>query len=222
MCPQIKISPIGYAHQLVPLLLQVFSFRKETILNIDGAFGVVGQLFAGLFVETQVVRRDPQRNEPLMTVVDPLLMSSFVLARAHEILHLHLLKLASAKDEISRRYFVAKRLANLRNTEWQLAAAGRQDIEKVNKNSLRSFRSQINQRGRVIFSRGSDVRAEHQIEGPRLRKISRPAIRTFHAFRANGVCDRSCTGRKVELVRTHTVIAFAAVDQRIAERVFMT
>src|SRR5262245_65720396 len=126
MRAQIKVRPISNAPQLVPLLLLVLALGKESILNIDRAIRVMGQLLLRLFIESQVVSRDSKRREPLITVVNPLLMGSFVVARANEILHLHLFKLARPKDEVARRNLVAERLANLRDTKRQFATAGRQ------------------------------------------------------------------------------------------------
>src|SRR6476661_6455027 len=103
--------------------------------------------------------------------------------RLYEILHLHLLKLARTQDEVARGDLVAKRLADLRNTKRNLASHRCLYVEKVNEDALRSFWSKIRKRRRIIFnSRGTQRRAKHHVEEPRLRKVRRLAVRTLDAF----------------------------------------
>ncbi len=105
---EVEVGSIGDAHQFVPLTLSLFTFRKEAILNIDSALCIMREFFFRLFVQPQVFFRDSNVLKPLMTRVDPFLMSLFVLARSHKVFHLHLLKFARAKNEITGRDFVAK------------------------------------------------------------------------------------------------------------------
>src|SRR5882724_12914549 len=118
---EIKVGAISNAHQFVPLPFIVFALREEAILNVDRAFCVMREFFLWLLVKPQVRLRDADILKPLIARVNPLLMCRFVFAWFDEIFHLHLLELARAKDEIARRYFVAKRLAHLRDAERQLA-----------------------------------------------------------------------------------------------------
>src|SRR5437588_730132 len=113
---EIEVRAIRDAHQLVPLTLILFTLWKETILNIDGALGIVRQFFLRLFVKPQVLWRDADVLEPLIARVDPFLMRGFVFAGFDEVFHLHLFEFASAKDEVAGRDFVAKRLPDLRDT----------------------------------------------------------------------------------------------------------
>src|SRR5258707_6734074 len=99
-----------------------------------------------------------------MTGVDPFLMGLFIFARAHKILHLHLLELARAKNEIARGHFVAKRLADLRDTERQFAPAGVEHVMEVYKDALRSFRTKIDERIGIVLGRRANVSLEHQVE----------------------------------------------------------
>ena len=78
-------------------------------------------------------------------------MSSFVFAGFDEVLHLHLLELARAKDEVTGRDFVAKRFADLCDAERQFATAGVQHVKKIDEDALRGFGTKINQRGRILF-----------------------------------------------------------------------
>src|SRR5229473_4502923 len=103
-------------------------------------------------------------------------MRLFVFARAHEVFHLHLFELAGAKYKVAGRDFVAKRFADLRHAERQLAAAGIQHVEKVYEDPLRSFGPQIDERVRIIFRRGADMRAKHEIKGSRFGEALRTTI----------------------------------------------
>ena len=110
-------------------------------------------------------------------------MDGFVFAGAHKVFHLHLLKLARAKDEISGRHFVAKRFANLRYTERKFASAGGQHVKKVDEDALRRFRTQIDQRRRIIFGCRTDVRLKHQVERSWLGQVCRTAVWTLSLCR---------------------------------------
>ena len=60
-----------------------------------------------------------------------------------EILHLHLLKLAGAEDEVTRGDFVAERFTDLGDTEGQFHAAGIDDILEVDEHALGGFGAEI-------------------------------------------------------------------------------
>src|SRR5437762_12438665 len=161
---EIEVGAIGNAHQFIPMTFYLFTFREEAILNIAGTLGIVRQLFWRLFVQPQVFFRDANVLKPLMTGIDPFLMSRFVFARSHEIFHLHLLKLARAENEITGRNFVAKRFADLRDAKRQLASTGVQDVEKIYEDALRGFRTKIDECFGIVLCSCPDVRANHKIE----------------------------------------------------------
>src|SRR5260370_27570576 len=106
-------------------------------------------------------------------------MRLFVFARAYEVFHLHLFELAGAKDKVAGRDFVAKRFADLRHAERQLAPAGIQHVEEVYEDPLRSFRPQIYERVGIIFCRRADMSAKHQVEWTHAGPIRFAAIWTF-------------------------------------------
>src|SRR5687768_3799284 len=134
-------------------------------------------------------------------------MNRLILAGSNEVFHLHLLKLAGAKDEVPRSDFVPKRFSDLCDTKRQFAPAGSEHIREVNKYALGRFRSQVNQRIRIVFCRRAYVSLEHQVERAWLSQICRSAVWTFTI---------------VQLVRAQTGVAFATVNQRIAEGVFVS
>src|SRR6185369_5332439 len=94
--------------------------------------------------------------------------------------HLHLLKLARAEDEVSRRDLVAKRLANLRDAERNLATHRGLHVQKIDKDSLRRFRTQIRERCGIVFRRGgAERRAKHHVEVTLVGKVRRTAVSTL-------------------------------------------
>src|SRR5439155_19315434 len=97
---------------------------------------------------------------------------------------LHLFEFARAKSEIARIDFVAKRLADLCDSERQFFSRNVEDILELNENRLRGLRTQISH-VRFLFSR-ADVGSEHPIEPPRLRQILPAAnwtlLRTFFLY----------------------------------------
>src|ERR1041385_7172822 len=115
------------------------------------------QLFLWLFVEPQVRAGDSNRLKPLITAIDPFLMSDFVFSGFDEVFHLHLFELAGAKDKVAGRHFVAERLPDLRNTERQFAPAGVEHIEKVDEDALSGFRAEIDERVRIVLRSRADM-----------------------------------------------------------------
>src|SRR5438128_1143807 len=105
---EVKISTVGDTHQLVPLPLFFVALRKKAILNIDGALRIMRKLFLRLFVEPQVIARNTYVGKPFMASIDPLLMRRLIVTWFDEVFHLHLFKLARAKDEVTGCDLVAK------------------------------------------------------------------------------------------------------------------
>ena len=171
MRAQIEIGAVGDPHQLIPLALLLLAFREETILDVYGALGVVGQFLFWLFVQPQIISRDTQRGEPVVASIDPFLMGLLVLAGPHEVLHLHLFEFARAENEVSRSYLIAKRFTNLRDTEGKFAPARCQHVQKIDEYTLRRFRAEIDKRRRIVFRSSTNVSLEHQVKRTRLRKI---------------------------------------------------
>src|SRR5687767_13662127 len=89
----------------------------EVEMDVRRGTRVVRQLFLFLVVVAQAIRREAEPLVPVHPPGAPLLEPLHVAARLDEELHLHLLELARAKNEISRRNLVAKRLADLRDPE---------------------------------------------------------------------------------------------------------
>ena len=92
----------------------------------------------------------------------------------HEELHLHLLELARAEDEVAGSDLVAERLADLGDAERRLLAAELEDVFEVDEDALRGLGAQVGD-GALVFHR-ADRRLEHEVE---LR--APPSSRTLRA-----------------------------------------
>ena len=90
--------------------------------------------------------------------------------RRHEELHLHLLELARAEDEVARRDLVAEGLADLRDPERRFLARELQHVLEVDEDALRRLRAQVGDRARLLHR--ADRRLEHQVEVARLGQIA--------------------------------------------------
>src|SRR4029453_10939257 len=141
-------------------------------------------------------------------LLDPVLVPARRLVRRHEVLHLHLLELAHAEEEVAGRDLVAERLAGLRDAERRLAASELRDVLEVDEDALRGLGAEGRGRRRALHR--TDPPLEHEVELARLgevavRRLARPLRRPSPAL---GV---------LELVRPEAELAGAAVDERIAE-----
>ena len=102
-----------------------------------------------------------------MRSLEPVLEPLLGLGGRHEELHLHLLELARAEDEVPRRDLVAEGLADLRDPERRLLARELQDVLEVDEDALRGLGAQVG--GGAGLLDGSDGGLEHQVEVACLR-----------------------------------------------------
>jgi hypothetical protein len=100
----------------------------------------------------------------------PLLEPLHVGAGLDEELHLHLLELARAEDEVAGRDLVAERLADLRDAERHLLTRALLHVQEVHEDPLRRFRAQVDD-GSPILDRPHE-RLEHQVELARLGELA--------------------------------------------------
>ena len=121
------------------------------------------------------------------------------LGRRHEVLHLHLLELAGAEDEVLGGDLVAERLAHLGDAEGRLLAGGLDHVGEVDEHALGRLRPQVGHRPLVLQRAG--VGLEHQVEGPGLGELGGPAV----------------GADAVDLVLAPALVAVPAVDQGIGE-----
>src|SRR5271155_273362 len=128
-------------------------------------------------------------------VVEPL----WRFARGHEVLHLHLLELTGAKDEVLRSYLVAEGLPHLGDTERRSLASRVEDVCEVGEHALGRLWTQVRNVALVLY--WACMGLEHQVERPCGREVLRAA------FRAD----------PVDLVLPPPFVAAPAIDKRIGE-----
>src|SRR5215213_11922630 len=107
---------------------------------------------------------------PLEPRVDPVAVPLVRLRRRDEELHLHLLELERAEDEVPGRYLVPERLADLRDAERRLLAGVLKRRLEREEDALGGLGAEVNRRARVLH--GADRRLEHEVELAGLGEIA--------------------------------------------------
>ena len=128
-----------------------------------------------------------------------------------EVLHLHLLELERAEDEVARRDLVAERLADLGDAERRLAPREAEDGLEVEEDALRGLGAQVD--GRAGLLDRADRRLEHEVELARLGEVALGALAGEHARLARA----ADVVLGVEVVGAEALLARAAVDERVGE-----
>src|SRR5664279_2549902 len=109
----------------------------------------MGQLVLSVRAQAQMVLTDAEPQIPVTPLLQPKVKPPLGLLRGHEVLHLHLLELARAEDEVPRRDLVAKALADLRDPERRPLARELQVVLEVQEDALRGLRAQVD--GRALL-----------------------------------------------------------------------
>ena len=114
---EVEVAAVGDPLELRPA-------DREQVLDVGGGRGVVRELVGVVGAEPQVVGADPELEctSASRSSIQRLYHSLGLVGRDEE-LHLHLLELAGAEDEVARGDLVAERLADLGDPERRLACA---------------------------------------------------------------------------------------------------
>ena len=128
------------------------------------------QLVGLVGAQEQVVGLDAELGVPAHPLVHPVLVPLAGVVGRDEELHLHLLELARAEDEVARRDLVAERLADLGDPERRLLARELKDVLEVDEDALGGLRPQVDLGARL--GRRPDVGLEHQVELARLAELA--------------------------------------------------
>ena len=161
----------------------------------------------------------PRSTYQFQRSCEPVLVPLLVGAGLDEELHLHLLELAGAEDEVARRDLVAEALADLRDAERRLAPRRVQHVEEVDEDALRGLRPQVVHV--VLRLDRAEERLQHHVEvtrlGPlaagaavRARDVGQPVLRRLAVL---GLV------RLFELVGAVPLVAVQALDERVGEHV---
>ena len=138
-----------------------------------------------------------------------------------EELHLHLLELAGAEDEVAGRDLVAERLAGLGDAERWLHAGGVRDVEVVDEDALRGLGAQV-VHGALVLDR-ADRGAQQPVEVARLGELA-PVPQFGQAISASPLRGAALLllERLDQLVGAEPLVARLALGQRVDERIDVT
>src|SRR4029079_12809844 len=100
----------------------------------------------------------------------PDLVPLFRFGGRHEELHLHLLELARAEDEVAGGYPVAEGLADLGDPEGRLLAGEAEHVLEVDEDALRGLRPQVDLR--ALAGDRADMGLEHEVELARRGEVA--------------------------------------------------
>ncbi len=134
--------------------------ERHLEFDVGGCVGVVGQLVVVVIAIFLVAHAESL--VPLQAPLFPVFKPFEFLARTHEELHLHLLELAHAEDELACHDLVAERFAYLGYAEGEAHTAGLLHVEVVDKYALCGLGAEIYCHGAV--GRRSHLGAEHEVE----------------------------------------------------------
>ncbi len=189
---EVVVGPVGDALELVPA-----PGKRE--LHVRGGRRVVGELVRTVVAQPQLRLGDPEGRVPGEPLGEPVLEPLRRVGRGDEVLHLHLLELAGAEDEVLRGDLVAERLAHLGDPERRSLPGGLDHVGEVDEHPLRGLRTQVGDRTLVLDGAGMGL--EHEVERPCLGELGR-ATRRADPF---------------DLVLPPPLMAVAAVDERVGE-----
>ena len=102
--------------------------------------------------QAKILGVDAKVGVPVVALLNPVLVPSFIGSWLNEELHLHLFKLACSKHKVSWGDLISKALTDLTNTKRGLHSSRVKYICKVHENSLSGFRTQV-MHSRFVFDR---------------------------------------------------------------------
>ena len=139
---------------------ELLEAEGEVEFYVGRRVGVVGELL--MVVETVVLRAHAEVHVPLHAVLLPLAEPFHLGAGPYEELHLHLLELPHAEDELAGHHLVAEGLADLGYAEGNLHASGLLDVDVVHEYALCGLGAQIDLA--AVVANGAELGGEHQVE----------------------------------------------------------
>ena len=210
---EVKVRAVSNALQLTPR----GALEVERVLDVHGALGVVGELLLRVLVQAQVIGVNTEVGVPLVAQIDPVLVPLLVLAGLDKELHLHLLELAGAEDEVTGGDLVPEALTNVANAERDLGPRGGEDVLEVHKDALRGLGAQVVQALFVVDR--PEERLEHAGEVARLGPVAGLAgLRVVDIGQAVGgrVAMLLLVGLQ-QVIGTVALVRVEGLNQRIVE-----
>jgi hypothetical protein len=132
---QVVVGAVGDALELAPLA----AGEVELVLDVDGALGVVRQLLLRVLEQRRRSGSMPWSTYQAKRSSIQRWCHCSSVAGLDEELHLHLLELAGAEDEVAGRDLVAEALADLADAERRLLARRLLHVEVVDEDALRGL-----------------------------------------------------------------------------------
>src|SRR5829696_9888578 len=160
--------------------------------------------------DAQVFGADAELGVPALALIDPGPIPALRVRRRHEELHLHLLELTGAEDEVAGGYLVAEGLADLGDPEGRLLAREAKHVLEVDEDPLSGLWSEVDRR--ALLGDRADVGFEHQVELPRLGELAA-------ALRAAQLGLRLAALRLYRLAQVVLPPALLALAEALDERV---
>src|SRR4029077_6062732 len=119
-------------------------------LDVGAGLAVVRELVRSVVPQAQAVGLEAERDEPVVAGLAPVLVPGLRLLGRNEELHLHLLELTGAGDEVLGHALDAERLAPLGAAEGGTEAARVDDVPEVDEDPLRGLGAKIDDGALVL------------------------------------------------------------------------
>src|SRR5919201_305885 len=198
---QVIVAPVRNALELGPT-------DRIQVLDVTRRLRVVRPLLGPVLPHTEAAIAQAVAPIPGQALVDPVAVPAVRLRGRHEVLHLHLLELANAEQEVPRRDLVAERLAGLGDAERRPPARELEHVLEVDEDALRGLGPEEGMR--CVVADRPDVRLEHQVELARVREIALLGLARVLARLAAAL-------RILELVGAEPELARPAVHEGVGE-----
>src|SRR6266850_375192 len=202
MLGEVEVAAIMNPFQLAPA-------ERVLVLDIERGARIVRQLLRAMLMKPQVLQSDAKAEIPVEACFPPMLEPLHGGVGFDEELHLHLLELTGAKDEVAWGDFIAEGFADLGDAEGDFLARWLLYITKIDVAPLRGFRPQVD--ACPLFLHGANVGLKHQIEQPRFGQLA------WTSRRARGDARLARTGRLSHLIGAKPLLAEFTIHHRIAE-----
>src|SRR5205814_8013178 len=131
---------------------------------------VVRALLRAVLADAQPAPPQAVPEVPAEPFVDPVAVPPLRLVGRDEVLHLHLLELPHAEEEVAGSDLVPERLADLRDAERGPPARKLQHVLEVDEDPLSRLGAQVRARAGILNR--ADSRLEHQVELTRLGQVA--------------------------------------------------
>ena len=173
----------------------------------------MGELVGVVRAGAEVTFAHAEADVPREPFVDPVAEPLVRLGRRHEVLHLHLLELERAEDEVARRDLVPERLADLCDPERRLPPRDLGHVLEVDEDPLGRLGPQVDVDARLLER--AHASPEHEVELARLGQVAVGGL--TGALRGLAAAADLLVLGVGQVVGAEALLARAAVDERVAE-----